>query len=220
MKRVYVSGPMTGREELNFPAFKQTTSFLRRLGFEVVCPTEISVTLPAGSPWSDYLRADLRELLSCDVLVVLEGAIQSRGARLECHVAAELGLPLLTVEELIERRSVAFIARVIRAHRFRYSSEEELQDGLAQALAAAGLPVEREVRLDSRNRIDIVVGRVGVEVKIDGSSSNVSRQCERYLQSDLLDGLVLVTSRVRHVHVGLTPEGKEFRVVTLAGAGL
>lgn len=99
--RVYVSGPMTGHEELNFPAFKETTATLRAAGFDVVCPSELSLTVPAGSPWDGYMRVDLAALLECDAVVILDHAIRSKGARLECHVALELGLPLYTLDELL-----------------------------------------------------------------------------------------------------------------------
>lgn len=99
--RVYVSGPMTGVEELNFPAFRATTATLRAAGFEVVCPSELSLTVPDGSLWAAYMRVDLQALLGCDAVVILDHAIRSRGARLECHVALELGLPLYTLDELV-----------------------------------------------------------------------------------------------------------------------
>jgi hypothetical protein len=112
------------------------------------------------------------------------------------------------------------IARTIRGCRFRYSSEDELQQGLAQALTEAGFGVEREVRLDSHSRLDLLVGRVAVEVKVAGPARGVRAQVDRYLLNDRLDGLVLVTSRVRHVTLPRESNGKPIVVVELAGVGL
>lgn len=113
------------------------------------------------------------------------------------------------------------VAALIRSYAFRYSSEGMLQEGLAGALTDAGLDVAREVRLTRRDRIDLLVGRVGVEVKVNGSVRDVARQVERYLASELLDGLVVVSARVRHVSLhGLEFGGKPVRVVTIAGGGL
>lgn len=42
MKRVYLSGPMTGLPELNFPAFRVEAARLRALGFEVVNPADLN----------------------------------------------------------------------------------------------------------------------------------------------------------------------------------
>lgn len=111
------------------------------------------------------------------------------------------------------------ILNVLAARRFNYASEEDLQQGLAVALAAAGFDVEREVRLDNRSRIDLLVGRVGIEVKVAGAATSVLRQLRRYALSDRIDGLVLVTSRVRH-QAPSKLEGKPLRIYQIAGGAL
>lgn len=94
--------------------------------------------------------------------------------------------------------SLAAVAAAVRGYRFVYATEEQLHDGIASVLERAGYEVEREVRLSSRNRIDLLVGRIGVEIKIAESAAEVARQIDRYLTSPMLDGVVLVTSRARH----------------------
>ena len=81
-----------------------------------------------------------------------------------------------------------------------------MQDGVEEALRAAGLEIAREVDIGERAghlsagcRIDLLVGRVGVELKRDGTALEVARQLRRYLATGSLDGLVLVTARVRHL---------------------
>ena len=96
---------------------------------------------------------------------------------------------------------LAHVLEVLGRHRFAQSTERELQDGVAAVLEANGLPVELEVRLDARNRIDVLVGRVGIEIKIAGTTDDVLRQLYRYAGSDRIDAIVLVTSRVRHVAI-------------------
>ncbi len=87
--RVYVSGPMTGLPGLNFPAFEAAATALRAKGYEVVSPHEDD---KPGLEWHEYLRADLALLVTCDAIASLPGWEQSKGARLEHHVADELGL--------------------------------------------------------------------------------------------------------------------------------
>lgn len=101
------------------------------------------------------------------------------------------------------------IVRTIQATRFRYANEDQLQQGLAEALASFD-PV-REVRLDARNRIDLVCGPVGVEVKVAGNAETVTRQLARYAPH--FDALVLVTTRLAHRDVPNRIGGKVVRVV-------
>jgi hypothetical protein len=92
----------------------------------------------------------------------------------------------------------------IAAARFRWATEDDLQRGLAEALAAKGHVVEREIRLNARDRIDLLVDRVGIEVKTAGATRDVERQLLRYLESDLIDELVLVTAKAMHRRI---PQG-------------
>lgn len=119
---------------------------------------------------------------------------------------------------------VRVVVATIRTARIRYVSEHELQAGLAQVLAIAGLDVQEEVRLNDRDRIDLLVQRddlaprVGVEVKVAGAPRDVDRQLARYAESPMVDALVLVTNRARH-RPPATLAGKPVATVFL-GAGL
>jgi len=93
MLRCYIAGPMSGLPELNFPAFHAKAAHLRGMGFDVVSPAEIGVDPSAG--WKACMRADIRELVTCDAIVPLPGWENSKGAKLEMHIAQELGLQVL-----------------------------------------------------------------------------------------------------------------------------
>lgn len=111
------------------------------------------------------------------------------------------------------------VTDVLSAARFVWTTEDELQTGVADALIAEGLLVEREVRVDARNRLDLKVGPVGIEVKIAGTWRDVRRQLERYAALGTLRGLVLVTSRPSHVRIGREVGGKPL-AVHMAGSTL
>ncbi len=93
MTRLYLAGPMTGIEALNFPAFHAEAFRLRALGYNVVNPAEINVDPTKG--WSECMRADIAQLVKCDGIALLPGWEQSRGARLECHIAQQLGMDVV-----------------------------------------------------------------------------------------------------------------------------
>lgn len=89
--RIYLSGPMTGIADNNFPEFHKWAETLRSTGYEVVSPAEIQ---EAGT-WELCLRADLRELCTCDAIALMPGWENSKGANLELHVAHRLGMQVL-----------------------------------------------------------------------------------------------------------------------------
>lgn len=97
MKRIYIAGPMTGIPELNFPAFHSAAAQLRSKGFEVINPAEINADPSAG--WTDCMRADIRELVTCDAVYFLPGFDKSRGAQLERHIAKALNMTLMYADE-------------------------------------------------------------------------------------------------------------------------
>jgi alkanesulfonate monooxygenase SsuD/methylene tetrahydromethanopterin reductase-like flavin-dependent oxidoreductase (luciferase family) len=94
--------------------------------------------------------------------------------------------------------SAEAIAAALDGFRFVWRDEYELQDGIASVLSAAGWPVRREVPLAPRCRIDLLVDRVGVEVKVAGSPEVVARQLQRYARQGALTGLVLATTCPAH----------------------
>jgi hypothetical protein len=112
------------------------------------------------------------------------------------------------------------LAAAIERNSYSYTCEDELQQGLAAALCKTH-HVEREVRLSSRSRVDLLVdGDLVVEVKVAGTADALVRQVSRYSLSPRVAGLVVVTSRVRHLAVPPILNGKPLAVVSLTGAAL
>ena len=114
------------------------------------------------------------------------------------------------------------VITALRAYHFTYAHEVDLQEAIATVLDLEfpDVPVEREVRFES-GRIDILIGRIGIEVKVAGRASSVLRQIERYAGEDAIDALVLVTNRAGHQRLPTTTlGGKPLAILGLAKAGL
>lgn len=92
MKRIYISGPMSGLPDLNYPAFKAAAELLRAAGFDVENPAENSEP-PCGT-WAGYMRLALVQLARCEGVLMLPGWTNSRGARLEKLIAQQLGFQI------------------------------------------------------------------------------------------------------------------------------
>lgn len=90
--KVYISGPMTGYPEHNYPAFHKEAEKWRAAGFEVVNPAELNTP---EKDWQECMRRDIAVLTTVDAIVLLPGWENSRGARLELRIAMELGMRVI-----------------------------------------------------------------------------------------------------------------------------
>lgn len=107
-KRVYIAGPMRGYKGYNYPAFDSARDDLKAKGWDVISPADMDRkggfdpdTLPDDHDWSkwpDALDAEntiigcFASLMTCDVVVMLQGWQQSKGATAERAIALWLGL--------------------------------------------------------------------------------------------------------------------------------
>lgn len=96
--RVYVSGKMSGLPDLGFPLFNKAAASLRASGYEVVNPAEMDAADTGPKEWHEYLRRDITELVKCDAIALLPNWTESKGARLERHIAVELGMREIFLE--------------------------------------------------------------------------------------------------------------------------
>lgn len=106
----------------------------------------------------------------------------------------------------------------IASHRFPLTDEKETQAKMEEALIAAGIPFEREVRLSDEDTVDFMIDSVAVEVKLKGSPTAIYRQLERYARHDCVAAVLLVTAR----SMTLPPQihGKRASVSSLSRAWL
>ena len=89
LKKVYVSGPMTGKKENNFPAFDAATTRLQQLGYAVCSPADTDKYL-GQLTHEQYLRFDFERILEADFLIALPGWEQSMGALSELLMAVRM----------------------------------------------------------------------------------------------------------------------------------
>lgn len=145
MKRVYLSGPMSGIPGHNFPAFMSWAQHLRAEGWDVVNPAEIAQVSQAD--WHACMRNDVRELATCDAIALMPGWERSQGANLELHIAHRLGMEVLHLPPQFDliahlRRQCEFSARTYgpgdRTAGVCDHIRKELNE--VQADAAAGVP--------------------------------------------------------------------------------
>lgn len=102
-RQIYISGPMTGLPGNNFAAFDAAAENLSQSGWTVVSPADIarregvSGNPPPPAPADLRLiqKEDIRALLECDAIYMLNGWTKSEGAKIEKSLAGWLGLDVI-----------------------------------------------------------------------------------------------------------------------------
>lgn len=108
------------------------------------------------------------------------------------------------------------IASVLKACRFRFSNEAQLQQAIEQALHARGILAHREAVLAAGERVDFLAdGDIAIEVKIKGAFTAVAEQLQRYAASPSIACVLLVTTRRQLLAMPDTLHGKPVRCVLL-----
>lgn len=109
--KIYISGPMTGIPQFNFPLFAKVAADLRAQGHEVISPAEedppeaqaaalastdgeLHDGQLAGHTWGDMLARDVKLIADhgIDCIYLLPGWERSKGAKLEAFVGILCGL--------------------------------------------------------------------------------------------------------------------------------
>lgn len=98
--KMYLSGPMTGLPKFNYPAFAEAATVLRERGITVVSPHE-ALGGHGDRSREEYMRQDLKEMLECHAVCLLDGYELSPGALLEVEVARQCGMVVLNYEDVL-----------------------------------------------------------------------------------------------------------------------
>lgn len=98
---IFISGPMTGHVDFNYPAFHEAGAYLKEHGHRFLSPAHGRFghprTAPApdeAKPWESYMRESLKQMLYCDRILMLPGWENSRGATIEKELAETLGMTI------------------------------------------------------------------------------------------------------------------------------
>ena len=98
MSKLYICGPMTGKENWNHDMFHKVTQEFRAVNFQVCNPAEF-FDGDTTRDRKDYMREAFKYIHEADTIVLLPGWEESKGARVEAAMATELDL---TIVEYVE----------------------------------------------------------------------------------------------------------------------
>ena len=99
---------------------------------------------------------------------------------------------------------VVKFARVNGAIGINYEAavnRSRIREGVEEVFEAEGWAVQHEcpLGLNQKDRVDFFYDGVAIEVKVDGSTSDVTAQLQRYALHGSVREVLLITTRSRHV---------------------
>lgn len=101
-RTIYLSGPMTGLPEFNYPAFHRAAAALRAMGYTVYSPAEYHKDLGGAFPLRQAMADFCRFICEqADTVVVLPGWRSSKGARIEVDLALYCAISVLHIDALL-----------------------------------------------------------------------------------------------------------------------
>lgn len=93
--KIYISGKITGIEDTAPALFEAAENKLSKY-FTVVNPLKLNHD--HNKTWESYMRVDLAELLKCEFIYLLPNWKDSKGARIEMQLAADLQMPVVLLK--------------------------------------------------------------------------------------------------------------------------
>lgn len=94
MKKVYISGPITGTTDY-MERFKKAQEYLEGKGYTVVNPALINSNLPEDTTWDEYMEISLILVRMCDAIYLLKGWEESKGVEVELRTAKYFGMEII-----------------------------------------------------------------------------------------------------------------------------
>lgn len=121
--RMYISSPIFGiAPEVRAESFARGAALANRFGFVAVCPPDLQPdphTGPCpsgrhteGSVHAEacHFKADIRGLLTCSAILLMDGWVSSWGCKLEMQLASLFGMqvfvPVIEDKDMLELRSL------------------------------------------------------------------------------------------------------------------
>jgi nucleoside 2-deoxyribosyltransferase len=93
--KIYISGKITGLTiEEATEKFEDAEIMLKEKGYEVVNPMKLEHN--HDKTWESYMREDLKAMLDCDGIYILDNWKSSEGAKLEIAIALRLGFKTIS----------------------------------------------------------------------------------------------------------------------------
>jgi len=115
-KKVYLSGPITGKPNDNIEEFEKYKQKFKNLNYEVVNPHDLftrefvddlnrkleNKDITFEEYHGTFMRTDIKAMMDCDFIAVLNGYENSKEANIEVYIARNINMPIIDAVTLKE----------------------------------------------------------------------------------------------------------------------
>ena len=116
MKKIYISLPITGHEDTYEERLQELVKVAEGFarykkledddfsGYEIITPKDVAYGVEdrlKNPKYTDYLLACLSAIVDCDIVILGDGWLRSKGCRIEMHFATNLDI-YVTEEAIIK----------------------------------------------------------------------------------------------------------------------
>ena len=92
-EKIYISGAITGLPNDNAESFQKAEELLTPCSNKVINPLKLDHS--NCNVWGDYMRNDIKALMDCNAIYMLNGYKKSHGAMVEYRLAKTLGMQIV-----------------------------------------------------------------------------------------------------------------------------
>lgn len=131
---VYLSGPMTGVEMFNYPAFFALAGIIKK---EYNCRVLNPARHPLGLTHDEYMRLAMIDLECATQVVMLDDWRGSKGAKIEFLHALELKIRVFRQEQIVDRIRVRMDERTKRT-----VTDKHGRSGRSRAQVSKDCPID------------------------------------------------------------------------------
>lgn len=116
--------------------------------------------------------------------------------------------------------TVATLLPIFAGYRYTHTNEALLQQAIWQILTENRIEFLQEYHITQFDRPDFFVSGIAIELKVNGTTSEVTRQLDRYAAHESVTEIILITTRSKHRKCAGHLRGKKVTVLWIGGNAL